>query len=209
MRTKTSIEIYNYWDQIRGADAGPLRSQIQPGAIRYLLPELFILEGDDLRQPAFRLAGTRICSLFGRELRNSPFSSLWPDGQDGDATTIAAGVMQHGIPALLNVTGFSRSGRSLRLEMVLLPVRSSGTTYDRILGSLTAETPISWLGAEPLDCITIDRSRLIGPGETAVNTGSLDPARTPKSLVVNRGGEFGEIMRRVLHLRIFEGGRVE
>lgn len=208
MRTKTSIEIYNYWESIRGTHAGPVRSQIEPSAVRYLLPELFILEAGAEQQPMFRLAGTRICSMFGRELRNLPFSTLWPLELDKSATGIAAGVMEHAIPALLNVTGFSVSGRHIRMEMVLMPVRSSGNVYDRLLGSLTPETPASWLGSEPLECLTLERSRLIGPGLDAIETGIKPPSGEGRSVSISRGGsDIGNTMRRVLHLKIFEGSR--
>lgn len=173
MHTRTSTELFTYWDRIRGAEAGPLRSDIAPGEIRHALPDIFILEaaGGD---PVFRLAGTRVCSLFDRELRGLPFSALWPAGQREEPVSIAAGVMQYGVPALLNLSGVLQDGRNLRLEMLLLPVRSAGRTYDRLLGSLSPEMPANEVCDKPLRSLRFERSRIVGlpasssiPGQVA------------------------------------------
>lgn len=178
MHTRTSTELFTYWDTIRGAEAGPLRSDIEPGEIRHVLPDIFILEeaGGD---PLFRLAGTRVCSLFDRELRGLPFSALWPAGQREEPVSIASGVMRYGVPALLNLSGLMRDGRTLRLEMLLLPVRSAGRIYDRLLGSLSPEMPANEV--KPLRSLRFERSRIIGlpassgvPGQVA-SDGSRPP----------------------------------
>ena len=69
MRSKTTIEIYAYWDELRGHRDVPTRSQIEPAHIRNILADLFILEKTPHGDIRFRLAGTRVCALFARELR--------------------------------------------------------------------------------------------------------------------------------------------
>ncbi|URK87942.1 PAS domain-containing protein [Rhizobium sp. RCAM05350] len=66
MRSKTAIEIYAYWDELRGHREVPSRSQIEPAHIRNILADLFILEKTPRGDIRFRLAGTRICALFAR-----------------------------------------------------------------------------------------------------------------------------------------------
>ena len=161
MHTRTSTELFTYWDTIRGAEAGPLRSKIEPGEIRHVLPDIFILEAAD-EDPVFRLAGTRVCSLFDRELRGLPFSALWPAGQRDEPVSIASGVMRYSVPALLNLTGLLSDGRTLRMEMLLLPVRSAGRLYNRLLGSLSPDMPANEVCDKPLRSIRFERSRIIG-----------------------------------------------
>jgi len=205
MKNKTSLEVHAYWNRLRGSAPAPLRSQIEPGAIRHTLPDLFMLEADPSGEPVFRLAGTRICGLFGREFRTEPFAAFWAQDQDNHPVNIASGVIRHEIPALLNVTGFTESGQTMRFEMLLLPVRSTPETCDRLLGALTADGPISRLGSEPLLCLAMDRSRLIGlddAGSDRVTTGDAPP-----SLLPLRAEARSNAIQRLLQRKLFPYNR--
>ncbi len=73
MKHPTSRLLHAYWNGLRGARAAPERGEIEPGEIRHVLADSLILEIDAPRQSAtVRLAGTRLCALFGAELRASP-----------------------------------------------------------------------------------------------------------------------------------------
>ena len=78
MKTTNAQAIFAYWDRLRGARSAPERGEIEPGAVRHALLDTFILENgaDGL---TIRLAGTRLCALFGGELKDRSFNSLWPD----------------------------------------------------------------------------------------------------------------------------------
>jgi hypothetical protein len=210
MRNKTSIEIFTYWEHIRGPYDAPLRSQVEPAAVRHVLPDLFILEASPSDAPRFRLAGTRICSIFGRELRDADFSALWAGSQPDDAVLIANGVMAHGVPALVNATGYSITGRHLTFEMMLMPLRSSreGESCDRLLGSLAPAVNPTWFGAEPLEFLAMNRSRLLT--DRAIKTGELESqARATASMRADRIPQWGDALLRMLHLRAPEGRRAQ
>lgn len=162
MRTKTSLDIHSYWDRIRGADAGPLRSDIQPGDVRHILPELFILELDGAGNPVFRLTGTRICTFFGRELRSWEFSSLWTRDDAMIAKHIACTAMQDRKPVMLTANGLNRYHDDVKLEMVLLPIRSAGQRFDRLLGALSLIAPLRWTSNYTLQGLEIERYGVIG-----------------------------------------------
>ncbi len=49
MKHPTSRMLFSYWDSLRGDRAAPERGEIEPGAIRHILAETFIL---DLSEPA-------------------------------------------------------------------------------------------------------------------------------------------------------------
>src|SRR3979411_214660 len=51
------------------ARRAPERGDIEPGAIRNVLGDSFIIAYDPEADHPFRLAGTRVCALFGRELK--------------------------------------------------------------------------------------------------------------------------------------------
>jgi hypothetical protein len=160
MRLKTTIELFDYWNNIRGTDVAPLRSQVKPTDLRHILSSLFLLEAVDNGRIAFRLAGTRICDLFGRDLGSTCLSDLWAHGND-DIERTATGVMEHAIPALLNVTGYSTAGHRASFEIILLPLRCNEGRCDKLLGAIAPTTNASWLEVVPLEFLALDRSRLL------------------------------------------------
>ena len=50
----------------------PERDDIDPAAIRRILADSFVLAVEPGQHPRFRVAGTRICELFGRECAGRP-----------------------------------------------------------------------------------------------------------------------------------------
>ena len=62
MKHATSRMLFAYWDAARGERASPERSEIEPGAIRHILADTFILEIGANGTAEFRLA-ERECAL--------------------------------------------------------------------------------------------------------------------------------------------------
>src|SRR5271165_5637188 len=98
MKHAASRELYAYWDERRGKRPAPERAEIEPGAIRQVLSDAFILALDSRAGHPFRLAGTRVCALFGRELKGQSFIGLW------------AAASQPAISDLLNILDHERVG---------------------------------------------------------------------------------------------------
>src|SRR6185295_12220787 len=71
--------LFNYWDQLRAGRIAPNRLEIEPSRIADILAETFMLERIDARTYQFRLAGTRLCELFGSELRGKNFLEGWSE----------------------------------------------------------------------------------------------------------------------------------
>ena len=88
MKHAASQELYAYWEERRGTRPAPERAEIEPGAIRQVLSDAFILALDDRAGHPFRLAGTRVCALFGRELKGERFIGLWARGEPADPVAI-------------------------------------------------------------------------------------------------------------------------
>ncbi|WP_184320972.1 PAS domain-containing protein [Rhizobium phaseoli] len=195
MRVQTTIEIFDYWNRIRGAADAPLKSQVEPSAVPHLLQSLFILEAREDGAIVFRLAGTRICDLFGRDLRGERFSSLWAHGQHADIERTAIGVMDHAMPALFNTTGYSIVGHQASFEIIMMPLRSSNGACDRVLGAIAPVAAASWLEIVPLEFLALDRSRLLPEKFSKVAPAELRPIN--ESVAAKSIG-FGQAMRRVV-----------
>lgn len=136
MRNQASRAIFDYWINLKHDGAVPLKTEIDPTALRHLLPHLFMAALDPAGTLAFRLAGTRICDLFGREFRGEAFAGLWQESDHRQPVEIAHNVIQSQQPALLDV--IASNGYILHAyEMLLLPIRSVETVAsDRIFGAL-------------------------------------------------------------------------
>ncbi len=150
MKHPTSRMLHSYWDRIRGQRCAPERAEIEPGEIRHLLADSLILELDmPHRAATLRLAGTRVCALFGRELRASPLSDLWDDSA-ADPWRMVEIVAGDALGVVAGLRGTNADGETIDLEFLLLPLRHRGRTQARALGTLSPVSPPVWLGLRPL-----------------------------------------------------------
>ena len=73
MKQDGSIALFQYWNRLRHGRPAPKRTEIEPADIKTLLADTFILERDTRGEAVFRLAGTRLCAVYGRELKGFSF----------------------------------------------------------------------------------------------------------------------------------------
>src|SRR3954462_10988719 len=78
MKHPSSRQFFEYWEKKRAGAPAPDCSEIEPDAVRDLLGDVFVLSYDAAAGFPFRVAGTRVCSLLGRDLKDQSFSSLFP-----------------------------------------------------------------------------------------------------------------------------------
>src|ERR1700686_2366488 len=77
MKHPSNRAFFAYWDEKRAGARAPDRSEIEPGAVRELLGDIFVLSYDTAAGHPFRVAGTRVCALLGRDLKDQGFSTLF------------------------------------------------------------------------------------------------------------------------------------
>ena len=85
MKHAASRELYAYWDERRGTTPGARsapRSSPAPSAMCSATPSSSAL--DVGAGHPFRLAGTRVCALFGRELKGEAFIGAVGGGKPAD-----------------------------------------------------------------------------------------------------------------------------
>ncbi|MCB1498374.1 MAG: PAS domain-containing protein [Bauldia sp.] len=165
MRHATSRELYAYWDRIRGAELAPRRSDVEPGDIRRVLPDTFILEVVGREDYLVRLAGTRMCSLYGREIKGTGFLDLWTREDRETIASVGTSVSEDAAGVVIDVELASARGRTVTCEFLLLPLRHGKAPGDRILGSCAAHRRPYWFGADPIVRQRILALKLIWPGE--------------------------------------------
>ena len=166
MKHGASRELYAYWNRVRGGDRAPHRGAIEPSDIRRVLADTFILEVVDRETHLVRLAGTRVCSIYCRELKSTNFFDLWRADDRSAISTLAAAVSEDGAAAVVTIEARTARDQDVTAELLLLPLRNSGPAFDRVLGSLAVLERPYWLGTEPVARQTIASLRLIWPDET-------------------------------------------
>jgi hypothetical protein len=121
MKHPSSREFYAYWDKMRGNAQAPDRSEIEPSAVRELLGDIFVLSYDAEAGYPFRVAGTRVCALLGRDLKDQSFSALFTREAMGEIEDMIAVVAEESLPAIAGLTATSETGETAHLELLLLP----------------------------------------------------------------------------------------
>lgn len=187
MKHTASRELFAYWDERRGTRAAPERVEIEPGAIRQALSDAFILALDQGAGHPFRLAGTRICALFGRELKGESFIGLWAAASQPTVGDLLAILDQEHVGTVAGVTAQSDHGEPIELELLLLPLGATRPSLARTIGILAPLKIPQWLGSSPIGALTLGSRRHIG---AAVETRLLPRFMTPRRrhLVVHDGG---------------------
>jgi hypothetical protein len=162
MKHAATQELYAYWQERRGDRAAPERAEIEPGPIRQVLGDVFILALDRRAGHPFRLAGTRVCALFGRELKGERFTELWDTASQPVVSDLLAVLLDEQVGTVAGVTGRMANGDSIELELLLLPLAAARSNLARTIGVLVPfETP-EWLGTNSIGSLTIGPRRHIG-----------------------------------------------
>jgi hypothetical protein len=163
MKHAASRELYAYWEERRGNRTAPERADIEPGAIRAALSDTFILELSDAAEGhSFRLAGTRVCALFGRELKGESFIDLWALASRDPITDLLAISNDESVGTVAGVTAHSVAGDPIELELLLLPLGIRRPRLARTIGILAPLKPPAWLGVSPIGALTLGSRRHVG-----------------------------------------------
>jgi hypothetical protein len=121
MKHPSSRGFFSYWDARRGDARAPDRSEIEPSAVRELLGDIFVLSYDSDAGFPFRVAGTRVCALLGRDLKDNGFSALFAADGRREIEDIVTVVAEEMLAAVAGITATSQDGALAHLELLLLP----------------------------------------------------------------------------------------
>jgi hypothetical protein len=126
--------LVNYWDSRRRQSPVPARADIAAADLRDLLGNLFMLQRHDASHHVFRLAGTQVCHLHQRELREQNFLSFWRGYDREHMKLLLESVLAFAAPGSAVATAHSLSGDRMEVEMVFTPLASKAGSVDRVLG---------------------------------------------------------------------------
>lgn len=215
MKHPSVRELFDYWNARRGRRPVPERAEIEPGEIRRVLADTFILSFEPGAGHPFRIAGTRVCALFSRELKGESFLDLWSIESRSDIRDLLKIVADESVGVVADVSAVSAAGASarasvgslrklgcLQLELVLLPLSHHGRTDARFLGALAPSAQPAWLGTSALVDLTLGTYRYVGP---ALAGTPVPRVFAPK---LTDGPHIGPPAGRIRHgLVVYDGGQ--
>lgn len=193
MKHPSNRELFAYWNEKRGPRPAPDRAEIEPAAIRRLLGDTYVLEVDLNGSYPFRIAGTRLCALFARELKGESFIQLWQQPMQSVVRELMAVAVEEKVGLIASVTGSTADDTLLPvdLEMLLLPLGSHSRSEARVLGALAPLATPYWLGARSVGPLSLGQFRHVGD--------SIETTRSPR---------LRAVVGRTRHgLTVYEGGR--
>jgi hypothetical protein len=110
----------------------------------------------------FRLAGTRICDLFGRELKGERFLSLWDARSHTELRMLLGLTVDHAQGFVAGVLADVDDGQPTHLELLLLPLSRADTTEARSIGTLAAFEPGRHLQLQTVSGLRLEGWRYVG-----------------------------------------------
>jgi hypothetical protein len=128
-------ELFAYWASLRRGAALPARRDLQPGAIKRLLPTISLV--DVARGPLdfrFRLAGTGLYDVYGREITGRGLGEVYNTAAADYWRAELVRVVEAARPAA-GVHNLAWRGAShLSILWLRLPLAANGCDVDMILG---------------------------------------------------------------------------
>ncbi len=182
--------LFRYWEAVRGEMSAPPRDWLDLRQIRMLVPSLFMIERKEGQGFMWRLAGSRVCNLWGLELTGRP---AFADGERGERNKISRlfdGVIDAHQPFVLTFHLRSESGFTIAAELVGTPLRArhGETTY--VFGTVMPFREVKWSRNERVTSFEVAATRCIWtePVPGANRLSKLAPAKSQQAFQVINGG---------------------
>jgi hypothetical protein len=194
MKHRNNHFAVGYWSLIRRGRPAPDQSDVDPKALKRLLPFVFLL---DARHSHFvyRLAGTTLCERYGGELRGRDFLAQWDRESRTRLSALLKNALAESTPLCLTSVGTTADCRMIEIETVLMPVTFNGEAPERFLGVaqvLTDATPLLGRSIAFEKLVTSDLVReadFVVP-EPAAAAPPPPPVRRPRASRTSRGAHL-------------------
>lgn len=130
-------DFFDYWDRLRGSRSMPMRSEVDPLDVpRPILPSLYILIRDDDGGFRFRLVGTRLAEIFGRDITGKRIEEVLRDEVLSNALRSYDMIIRMKKPSHSRARYFPASGENPFLyQRLTLPLGTDAQTT-HLLGAL-------------------------------------------------------------------------
>jgi hypothetical protein len=187
-----SRALFRYWEAVRGEMSAPPRDWLDLQKIRSLVPFLFMIERTPTRGFAWRLAGTKVCELWGMELTGMPAMAQGERFERETVTRLLDGVIDDHQPFVLRFRLSSAMGMTVAAEFVGLPLRARNNATTYVFGVIMPFRETNWPRHDKVTTFELSAARTIW-------TEPVPQAEPPQTRRANLPQAF----------QIINGGRVE
>ncbi|MBL8893813.1 MAG: PAS domain-containing protein [Rhizobiales bacterium] len=177
-----SRAIFRHWEAIRGEDSAPHRDAVNLRQLGQFVSWLFIMERSPRTEGyIWRLAGSKVCDLWRRELTGSEFLTGWDRFEFETIRRLLDGVSKNLQPCTLRLRLTTSLAQVIDVEIIALPLRARDGSI-HVFGGVLPFRDVEALGHERIANVEFCSARTIWtepvPGERVART-----AKVPLRLV--------------------------
>ena len=182
-----SRTIFRHWEAIRGESPAADREKLDLRQLGQFVSWLFIMERS-ARTGGYiwRLAGSKVCDLWRRELTGSDVLAGWDRFDFETVRRLLDGVSKNLQPCTLRLRLTTSLGQLIDAEVVALPLRARDGSI-HIFGGIMPFKDAETFGHERIARIELASARTIWtepiPGDHAIKPAKDRPAYAPLRLV--------------------------
>lgn len=195
MKHRNSHFAVGYWSRLRQGRATPDQADIDPKALKRLLPFVFLLDARPDGSFVYRLAGTTLCERYGTELRGKNYMAHW----DAESRTRIGVLLRQSLvsntPVCLTSVGATEDCRMIEIETILMPISFGSGQAERYLGLAQVLTDVSPLVGRSISFERLVASSLVREDEN-ISSDELPPPPAPPA------DRFWRKHPRAPHLRL-------
>ncbi|MDJ0513856.1 MAG: PAS domain-containing protein [Methyloceanibacter sp.] len=126
--------LFDYWQDIAQGRTMPARADFDPLKVPHLLPHLAVVDlRDGFDRGRFRLAGTRLRDIYGREITGLHLTEVYAGCHAAPWQTVHSRVATDAVCAQGIARGPAEGREHVVLHWLRLPLSDDGIRVDRIL----------------------------------------------------------------------------
>jgi len=187
-----SRALFRYWEGVRGEMSAPPRDWLNLQKIRMLVPYLFMIERKPGQGYFWRLAGTRVCELWGKELTGGPAFIQGDRFERDSISRLLDGVVDAHQPFVLRFRVGSEAGPSVAAELVGVPLRARHGNATYVFGVIMPFREVARAANDPVTSFELSAARIIWtepvPGLDWGPQAKSPPAKSQQGFQVINGG---------------------
>jgi hypothetical protein len=132
-----SRKLFVHWETARAERAYPTREDFGLTSVRELMADMVIIEKDYLRQTfKYRLAGSRVCALFGQNVTAASVLEGW-DNFEGDVIGKHLDLSLRELqPVLIRMRFLTDTHQQVAAELIALPIQVRESNRVQLIGGL-------------------------------------------------------------------------
>lgn len=157
-----SRQLFRYWETLRAEKAYPRREDVDFAAIKAVMPDLVIIERDHLRKSfRYRLAGSRVCELFGLNLTGSDVFAAWDHFETDVIRRHLEIALTRFQPGVIRMRLTTDREQQMAAELVVLPVQMQSSNRVQLIGGMFPFRPAAGLGHTAITARELVSARVI------------------------------------------------